>query len=180
MFGKVPAPLNFLGGKRFIEELPISPEELPEINYVLFSHDHYDHLDYESVIKLKDKVKWFIAPLGLGNHLIRWGVKEEQIIELNWWDSKQIDGFKFICTPAQHFSGRKFNNSQQTLWSSWVIKTDSLNLYFSGDSGYDTHFKEIGEKYGPFDISLLRLGSTINSGLMSICFLKKLLKQVWI
>ena len=158
MFGKVPAPLSFLGGKRFIEELPISPEELPEINYVLFSHDHYDHLDYESVIKLKDKVNRFITPLGLGNHLIRWGVKEEQIIELNWWESKQIDGFKFICTPAQHFSGRKFNNSQQTLWSSWVIKTDSLNLYFSGDSGYDTHFKEIGEKYGPFDISLLECG----------------------
>ena len=86
------------------------------------------------------------------------GSKEEQIIELNWWDSKQIDGFKFICTPAQHFSGRKFNNSKQTLWSSWVIKTYSLNIYFSGDSGYDTHFKEIGEKFGPFDISLLECG----------------------
>ena len=119
-------------------------------------------------------------PLGLGNHLIRWGVKEEQIIELNWWDSKQIDGFKFICTPAQHFSGRKFNNSQQTLWSSWVIKTDSLNLYFSGDSGYDTHFKEIGEKYGPFDISLLECGQYNKLWSDVHMFPEKLFKQVWI
>ena len=158
MFGKVPAPLNFLGGKRFLEELPISPEELPEINYVLFSHDHYDHLDYASVLKLKDKVKWFITPLGLGNHLIRWGIEEHRIIELNWWESKQFEDFEFICTPAQHFSGRKLNNAQQTLWSSWVIQSNAINLYFSGDSGYDTHFKEIGEKYGPFDLSLLECG----------------------
>ena len=158
MFGKAPAPLSFLGGKRFLEELPISPEELPEITYVLFSHDHYDHLDYESVLIIKDKVKWFITPLGLGNHLIRWGVEEQQIIELNWWDRKQFDDFTFISTPAQHFSGRKFNNSQQTLWSSWVIQSEAINLYFSGDTGYDTHFKEIGEKYGPFDLSLLECG----------------------
>ena len=158
MFGKVPAPLNFLGGKRFLKALPVSPEELPEITYVLFSHDHYDHLDYESVLKLKDKVTWFITPLGLGNHLIRWGIEEHRIIELNWWESKQFEGFEFICTPAQHFSGRKFNNAQQTLWSSWVIQSEAINLYFSGDSGYDTHFKEIGEKYGPFDLSLLECG----------------------
>lgn len=158
MFGNVPAPLDFLGNKRFSERLPIDAKALPEIDYVVFSHDHYDHLDYESVIAIKDKVGVFIVPLGLGNHLIRWGVRIDQIKELNWWQTEKFDDISFVCTPAQHFSGRKFNNGQQTLWSSWVIKSASLNLYFSGDSGYDIHFKEIGERYGPFDISLLECG----------------------
>ena len=158
MFGQVPAPLDFLGGKRFSDALPIRPEDLPEIDYVLFSHDHYDHLDYGSVLQLKDKVKWFLTPLGLGNHLLRWGVSAEKIIELNWWEAQQLEDFNFVCTPAQHFSGRKFSNSQQTLWSSWVIQSDTLNLYFSGDSGYDNHFKAIGEQYGPFDLALIECG----------------------
>lgn len=158
MFGKVPAPIDFLGGKRFSKKLPIDPEELPIIDYVLISHDHYDHLDYESILKIKNKVNKFIIPLGIGNHLKRWGVENEKIIELNWWDSKVFDEITFICTPAQHFSGRKLNNDRSTLWSSWVIKSDSLSLYFSGDSGYDIHFKKIGEKYGPFDISFLESG----------------------
>lgn len=158
MFGKVPAPFDFLGAARFQEELPIAPENLPKIDYVVFSHDHYDHLDYESVVKLKDKVEWFLTPLGLGNHLMRWGVKQEQIIELNWWESKSFDNISFTSTPSQHFSGRKFSNVKNTLWSSWVIQSDALSLYFSGDSGYDVHFKEIGEKYGPFDLSLIECG----------------------
>ena len=158
MFGKVPAPMDFLGGKRFSKKLPIRSEKLPEIDYVLISHDHYDHLDYESILKIKNKVNKFIVPLGLGNHLIKWGVSKKKIIEFNWWDSKVFDGINFICTPAQHFSGRKFNNDRSTLWSSWVIKSDSLSLYFSGDSGYDIHFKNIGEKFGPFDVSLLESG----------------------
>lgn len=158
MFGKVPAPMDFLGGKRFSKKLPIRSEKLPEIDYVLISHDHYDHLDYESILKIKNKVNKFIVPLGLGNHLIKWGVSKKKIIEFNWWDSKVFDGINFICTPAQHFSGRKFNNYRSTLWSSWVIKSDSLSLYFSGDSGYDIHFKNIGEKFGPFDVSLLESG----------------------
>ena len=158
MFGDVPAPLNFLGQKRFTQNLPIEPEDLPYIDYVVYSHDHYDHLDYESVLKLKDKVAWFITPLGLGNHLMRWGVDQKKIIELNWWESKDFENIKFISTPAQHFSGRKFSNNQQTLWSSWVIQSEHLSLYFSGDSGYDVHFKEIGESYGPFDIALVECG----------------------
>ena len=158
MFGKVPAPLDFLGQKRFNSTLPLNPEDLPEIDYVVFSHDHYDHLDHASVLKIKDKVGAFICPLGLGNHLKRWGVSEDKIIELNWWEEKRFEAFNFICTPAQHFSGRKFSNSQETLWASWVIKANNLSLYFSGDSGYDTHFKTIGEKYGPFDLSLVECG----------------------
>jgi len=158
MLGNVPAPLDFLGGKRFNKQLPIEPENLPNIDFVVFSHDHYDHLDYETILKIKDKVKWFITPLGVGNHLKRWGVTKDKIIELNWWDKKTLGELNFICTPAQHFSGRKFSNGQETLWASWVIQSDSLSLYFSGDSGYDIHFKEIGQKYGPFDLALLECG----------------------
>lgn len=158
MLGNVPAPLSFLGGKRFTETLPIRPEDLPKIDFVVFSHDHYDHLDHETVLKIKDKVKRFIVPLGIGNHLMRWGVEENKITELNWWASETFDSVNFVCTPSQHFSGRKFSNGQQTLWSSWVIQSDELSLYFSGDSGYDVHFKEIGEKYGPFDLALLECG----------------------
>jgi len=158
MLGNVPAPISWLGGKRFNETLPIAPDELPKIDYVVLSHDHYDHLDYETIMTIKDKVNLFLTPLGLGNHLIRWGVQKEKIIELNWWDSHSFDEIEFVCTPAQHFSGRKFSNGQETLWSSWVIQSDSLSLFFSGDSGYDIHFKEIGEKYGPFDVSLLECG----------------------
>lgn len=158
MMGNVPAPLSFLGGKRFTKTLPIPPEDLPEIDYVIYSHDHYDHLDYETVKKIKNKVKRFIVPLGIGNHLKRWGVDENNITELNWWESKTFADITFACTPSQHFSGRKFSNGQQTLWSSWVIQSDALSLYFSGDSGYDRHFKDIGEMYGPFDLALLECG----------------------
>ena len=158
MFGDVPAPLDFLGSSRFNPELPIAPEDLPPIDYVLFSHDHYDHLDYGSVRKLKDKVEYFLMPLGMGNHLKRWGVSPQKIIELNWWESKAFSDIGFVCTPAQHFSGRKFSNGHETLWSSWVVQAEGLSLYFSGDSGYDIHFKTIGEKYGPFDWSLLECG----------------------
>ena len=122
------------------------------------SHDHYDHLDYETIQKLKDKVGVYFTPLGLGNHLIEWGVNKERINELNWWDSIDFDGIKLICTPARHFSGRGLFDRATTLWCSWVIEGKKDNVFFSGDSGYDTHFKEIGEKYGPFDISLMECG----------------------
>lgn len=158
MLGEVPAPLDFLGNKRFNLQLPITAEALPKIDYVLFSHDHYDHLDYKSIQKIKDKVEHFLVPLGIGNHLKRWGVTQDKITELNWWENTRFDNINFVCTPAQHFSGRKFSNSQETLWASWVIQSNEVSLYFSGDSGYDTHFKSIGEKYGPFDLSLLECG----------------------
>ena len=158
MFGQVPAPMDFLGDKRFNDSLPLPPHDLPKIDYVVFSHDHYDHLDYQSVLQIKDKVGQFLCPLGLGNHLRLWGVEEDKIIELNWWEEKKSEAFSFACTPAQHFSGRKFSNGQETLWASWVIQAEGLSLYFSGDSGYDTHFKSIGEKYGPFDLALVECG----------------------
>ncbi|WP_338039117.1 MBL fold metallo-hydrolase [Maribacter litopenaei] len=104
MLGPVPAPHPLLGGKRFSENLPIDIEKLPSIDMVILSHDHYDHLDYASILKLKDKVKMFFTPLGVGSHLVEWGVDKNRVIEMDWWDETTYDGFFIKCTPAQHFS----------------------------------------------------------------------------
>ncbi|MDO6803780.1 MBL fold metallo-hydrolase [Wenyingzhuangia sp. 1_MG-2023] len=158
MFGKVAAPHPLLGGNRFNTEFPLTIEELPEIDAIIFSHDHYDHLDYESVMKLKDKTNQFFVPLGVGTHLTAWGIAKDKITEMDWWQETTFKDITLVCTPAQHFSGRKLNNGQSTLWSSWVIQSKDENLFFSGDSGYATHFTEIGNKYGPFDLALMECG----------------------
>ncbi len=158
MFGDVPAPHPMLGRKRFTEQLPIEIEKLPQIDAIIISHDHYDHLDYESIKVLKDKVLMFYTPLAVGVHLKAWGIEKERIVELDWWQGVRFQELEFICTPAQHFSGRKLNNRQSTLWSSWVIRSDKESIFFSGDSGYGPHFKEIGEKYGPFDFAMIECG----------------------
>jgi len=158
MFGNYPSPFPYLTKRRFNDSLPIQINDLPVIDVVVFSHDHYDHLDYGSILKLKDKVKKFVAPLGVGDHLRTWGVESEKIVEMNWNESIEIQGTSFICTPAQHFSGRGFTNKMSTLWSSWVIKNESSSLFFSGDSGYFEGFKEIGDSYGPFDVCFMECG----------------------
>ncbi|MGW6299351.1 MBL fold metallo-hydrolase [Peribacillus butanolivorans] len=158
MFGKAPTPFPLFGNKRFSRDLPIDLERLPPIDAVLLSHDHYDHLDYYSIKKLKDKVGQFIVPLGVGGHLERWGVKKEKIQEHNWWDEVNYNGLHLVCTPARHFSGRSLRDGNSTLWCSWVINGKQDKIFFSGDSGYGTHFKEIGEKSGPFDLTLMECG----------------------
>ncbi|WP_226912980.1 MBL fold metallo-hydrolase [Flavicella marina] len=158
MFGEVAAPHPLLGAPRFNKEFPLAVDKLPQIDAVLFSHDHYDHLDYKTINAIKHKTKHFYVPLGVGVHLKSWGVPEDSITELDWWQETQFETLTFVCTPAQHFSGRKLNNNKSTLWASWVIQSQNENIYFSGDSGYANHFKEIGEKYGPFDMALMECG----------------------
>ena len=158
MLGKVAAPHDWLGTNRFNNQMPIEIEQLPKIDAVIISHDHYDHLDYPSIKRLRMKVDKFYTPLGVGVHLEAWGIEKERIIELDWWQEASFKNLKFACTPAQHFSGRKFNNRQQTLWASWVIQTDKESIFFSGDSGYGPHFKEIGAVYGPFQFAMLECG----------------------
>lgn len=158
IFSSVPAPHPWLGTKRFSKELPIELRDIPEIDVVVISHDHYDHLDYESIKDLKSKTKLFLVPLAVGAHLKAWGVPLHKIKEHSWWDATKVDDIEFICTPARHFSGRSINDRYQTLWASWVIRNKNENIYFSGDSGYGPHFKEIGSKFGPFDLSLVECG----------------------
>lgn len=159
MLGAYAAPLSFLGAKRFNQKLPIEIEELPFIDAVLYSHDHYDHLDYTSVMNLKDKVGHWYVPLGLGSHLKSWGVSEESITEMDWWEETEFNGLKLVSTPARHFSGRGFTDRFKTFWTSWVIQGKHQSLYFSGDGGYSDGFKQIGEKYGPFDLCLIECGA---------------------
>jgi L-ascorbate metabolism protein UlaG (beta-lactamase superfamily) len=157
MLGPAAAPFSFQV-KRFTQELPITPENLPEIDAVIFSHDHYDHLDYPTIQAIKDKVGHFYVPLGLGSHLMHWGVAENKITELDWWQAAVVEGITLTCTPAQHFSGRGLTDRGKTLWSSWVINTGKKRIFFNGDSGYFSGFKEIGERFGPFDLAFVECG----------------------
>ena len=158
MLGDVPAPHPLLGSKRFQKELPIAIDSLPNIDVVLISHDHYDHLDYGSIVKLKDKVAKFYVPLGIKAHLTSWGIDSAKITEFDWWESINFKGIEFVSTPARHFSGRGVTNRNSTLWCSWVLKSANSSIFFSGDSGYGKHFKEIGDKYGPFDFTMMECG----------------------
>ncbi|MCU4155793.1 MBL fold metallo-hydrolase [Carboxylicivirga sp. A043] len=160
MLGPSASPVQVFSVKRFNKSLPITIEQLPKIDIILISHDHYDHLDYYTIKKLKDKTDKFYTPLGVGAHLHAWGVDKSQITELDWWQELRHEDLTFACTPAQHFSGRGkwFNDQASTLWCSWVIKTNEKNIFFSGDSGYGDHFKAIGKKYGPFDLALMECG----------------------
>ncbi|QTN39498.1 MBL fold metallo-hydrolase [Cryomorphaceae bacterium] len=157
MLGKVAAPVSF-GSKRWPYQQPIPLESITQIDAVILSHDHYDHLDYASIKLLKDRVGHFYTALGVGSHLKLWGVPEEKITELDWWQSATQGDLSFKATPARHFSGRGIGDQNKTQWASWVIRGTHQNLYFSGDGGYGPHFKEIGEKEGPFDLAMMECG----------------------
>lgn len=146
-----------LFGKPFKFSYDYGAADFPEIDILIITHDHYDHLDYQTIKKLIPKTKNFIVPLGVEAHLIHWGANTEAIKSLDWHDETQLLDFKITATPARHFSGRRFTRGN-TLWSSFVFKSDKLNIYLGGDSGYDTHFKTIGDKYGPFDLAILECG----------------------
>lgn len=157
MFGPAASPVSFIT-RRFSYEKPIDINDFTNIDAVIISHDHYDHLDYSSIIQLKDEVAHFFVPLGVGSHLIRWGVAAEKITELDWWESARLDHLNFTATPARHFSGRGLTDSKKTLWASWVLRGAHSGIYFSGDSGYGPHFKAISQKLGPFDFAMMECG----------------------
>ena len=158
MLGSVPAPHPWLGTKRFNDTLPMAINKLPLLDAVLISHDHYDHLDYGSIIKLTNKTKHFYVPLGVKAHLLSWGIPESKVTELDWWQEISLGNLAFVATPARHFSGRGLLDRNSTLWCSWVIRGQQHNLFFGGDSGYTAAFKEIGQKFGPFDLTMLECG----------------------
>ena len=157
--GKRASMFSFMGPERFDYTHHVTLDDLPDIDAVILSHDHYDHLDYPTIRELKDKVDRFYVPLGVGAHFESWGVHAEHITEMNWWDETELNGIKMVFTPTRHFSGRGLADRFNTLWGSWVIIGNKRRLYFSGDSGYFPGFKEIGEKYGPFDITFMECGA---------------------
>lgn len=159
VFSERASPFQFIGKKAYPIQTLYTLEDFPDsIDLVIITHDHYDHLDYHTIKNLHPRVNQFYTSLGAGSHLEHWGVDAAKIAEFDWWDSKTLEpGFEIIATPARHFSGRGFKRNQ-TLWSSFVLKTDSTSIYVGGDSGYDLAFKAIGDKYGPFDLALLECG----------------------
>jgi L-ascorbate metabolism protein UlaG (beta-lactamase superfamily) len=152
--------VSVFGPTRFNGDLPLDIRQIPNIDAVIISHDHYDHLNKYSVQRLIDKSDKFIVPLAVGARLIDWGVPPGKIVELDWWQEYQLDQKLMVAaTPAQHFSGRGITDRNKTLWASWVIKTPAHNLFFSGDSGYFGGFKQIGDRYGPFDMTFMECGA---------------------
>lgn len=158
MLSPVASPVSFVGINRYeySEDIMLNIiDEMPPIDAVFISHDHYDHLDYQSILQLNSKVSHFFVPLGCSAHLIRWGIPEEMITELNWWEETEYWDMNVALTPSRHGSGRDPFNIDTTLWGGWVILGSKTRVYTSGDGGYGPHFKEIGNKYGPFDITLM-------------------------
>ena len=152
------SPSRLAGPKR-LHEPPVALRELPPIDAILISHDHYDHLDMPTIRNLVDlQAAPFLVPLGVGAHLERWGVPATRIIELDWNERSTVGGIEFIATAARHFSGRGFTRDE-TLWTSWVIAGPTRKAFYSGDTGYFPGFKEIGEEHGPFDVTLVQVGA---------------------
>ncbi len=150
----ISSPVSFVGSERF-SDLPITAEELPYIDLVIVTHDHYDHLDYPTIKKIDGKVGKYIVPLGVENHLERWGVSEEKIAAVAWWEEVETDGPTVVCTPSRHYSGRKMIDQNDTLWASWVLKNERYQIFESGDTGFGDQFGEIYEKFGEFDLALM-------------------------
>ena len=154
VFSKRTSPVSFIGPKRF-SKIPCSVEELPEIDILVVSHDHYDHLDKSTIKKLDSKVKKYIVPLGVEKWLLKFGVDSEKIQNMAWWEETSLDGITIGCVPSKHFSGRMLIDNFSTLWASWVIVAGETKIFECADSGFDSHFEKIHEKYGDFDIAFM-------------------------
>jgi len=157
VFSRSTSPFSFIGNRSYEGTDFIHAEDFGRLDIVLITHDHYDHLDMDTIFKLKEKTGHFLTSLGVGAHLEKWGVPPEKITELAWSESANILGIEFTAAPARHFSGRKFKRGQ-TLWSGFIIKTPLHKIFAGGDSGYEEHFKAIGDQYGPFDLAILECG----------------------
>ena len=158
VFAERASPVQWAGPRRF-HAPPIALDDLPPIKAVILSHDHYDHLDRYAVTRLAARTEVFLTTLGVGDRLIQWGVPAAKVRQLDWWQETELDGTRFVATPTQHFSGRSLTDSNSTLWGSWVMIEPAWRLFFSGDSGYFAGFRQIGDAYGPFDLTLMETGA---------------------
>jgi len=158
IFSERASPVQWAGPKRF-HPPPVSIDQLPPIEGVILSHDHYDHLDVDTIMALAPRVRHFVTPLGVGDRLIDWGVDPGKVRQLDWWETTEVGAVRLAAVPARHFSGRGLNDRNKTLWASWVVLAGDVRLFFSGDTGYHPDFRTIGERYGPFDMAMLEVGA---------------------
>lgn len=160
VWGERASPVSIAGPKRF-QPIPVTLEQLPKLDLVVVSHDHYDHLDYATILELARSEVPFVTSLGVGAHLAAWGVAEERITELDWWESADIASGRATITaaPSQHFSGRGVGSRNSTLWSSFVVRSERHAFFFSGDTGLTSEYALVRERLGPFDLVMLEVGA---------------------
>ena len=158
VFSERVSPVGFVGPKRF-HPTPLALTDLPPIEGLILSHDHYDHLDRPTIESLNGRVQRYFVPLGVGARLQGMGVEVSRIEEFDWWQGGSHAGVQLIATPSQHFSGRTLTDRNSTLWAGWVLRSGGQSIFYSGDSGYFPGFKQIGERLGGFDLVLLENGA---------------------
>ncbi|MEW6405453.1 MAG: MBL fold metallo-hydrolase [Chloroflexota bacterium] len=157
VFSSHASPVPFLN-KAFDGDYPYTPADMPDVDYVAISHDHWDHLDCPTMKALNPKIKAVVAALGIGSHLVRWGYAAEKIHEADWYEQISLEpGLNIHVLPARHFSGRGWR-SNQTLWASFVLETPTRKIFYSGDSGYGPHFADVGERFGNVDLAIMENG----------------------
>ncbi|HEV8244779.1 MAG TPA: MBL fold metallo-hydrolase, partial [Polyangiaceae bacterium] len=160
VWGQRASPVTFAGPKRF-QPIPVPISALPPLDAVVISHDHYDHLDYGTILELARLDVPFVTSLGVGAHLEAWGVPAARITELDWWESTELprSGLSITAAPSQHFSGRALGGRNTTLWSSLVLRIERSSVFFSGDTGLTAEYAEIKQRLGPFDLVMLEVGA---------------------
>jgi L-ascorbate metabolism protein UlaG (beta-lactamase superfamily) len=160
VWGPRASPSTIAGPKRF-QPVPVALRDMPPVDLVVISHDHYDHLDYPTIREMAKSNVPFVTSLGVGAHLEAWGVPPQRIAELDWWETHRLPGTGLSVTaaPSQHFSGRGLTNRNSTLWSSMVIRTDKHSVFFSGDTGLTAEYEVIRDRLGPFDLVMLEVGA---------------------
>jgi L-ascorbate metabolism protein UlaG (beta-lactamase superfamily) len=160
VWGPRASPSRLIGPKRF-QPAPVRLRAMPALDLVVISHDHYDHLDYPTIRELAKSSVPFVTSLGVGAHLQAWGIAPERIVELDWWESHALpnSGLTVTAAPSQHFSGRALKDRNATLWSSMVLRSSRHAVFFSGDTGLTSEYRQIGERLGPFDLAMLEVGA---------------------
>lgn len=158
VWGEHASPGAPFGVRRFFDP-PLALADLPPVDAVLISHDHYDHLNEPTIRSLAERVPRFIVPLGVGAHLEYWGVAADRVTELDWWERTDVGGLDVVSTPARHFSGRHITDRDATLWCGWAVFGENRRVYNSGDTAMTPQLAEIGERLGPFDIALIECGA---------------------
>ncbi len=158
-WGERASPFSWMGPRRF--NAPLLPlERVPPVDAVVVSHDHYDHLDMATIRAMKDWKTTFIVPLGVGAHLVAWGVPEERIVELDWWERTRLGDLEVVATPARHASGRSpFSRQNETLWAGFALVGPAHRVYYSGDTGLFPGLDDIGARLGPFDLAVIEAGA---------------------